>query len=231
MKSILYGVGVGPGDPELMTLKALKVIEDCDVIVLPSTSKYFCTAYQIAQKVLPGLDQKLFLGLDMPMTKDAELLEQAHSKGAERVRELLETGYKPAFLTLGDPTVYSTYMYIHKKIVEWGYQAEIINGVPSFCAAAAKLGISLGEGGDAIHIIPASYEVEEALELTGTKVLMKSGRRLEEIKELLADTEAYAVQNCGMESEQVFYNLEELPTEDSYYTTIIIRQGEIDPVI
>ena len=67
------------------------------------------------------------------------------------------------FLTLGDPTVYSTYMYIHKKIQNFGYDAEIVSGIPSFCAVAAKMGISLSEKAEELHVIPAVYQIEEGI--------------------------------------------------------------------
>ena len=81
------------------------------------------------------------------------------------------------FITLGDPTVYSTCMYIHKRIRKQGYETRIVPGVPSFCAAAARLDQSLVENQEELHIIPASYEIEEGLKMAGTKVLMKAGRK------------------------------------------------------
>ena len=79
-------------------------------------------------------------------------------------------------LTIGDPSVYSTYMYIHKRVMQAGFTAVMISGVPSFCAAAARLGISLGEMMDEIHIIPASYDVRGTVGYGGTCVYMKSGK-------------------------------------------------------
>ena len=91
--------------------------------------------------------------------------------------EVLDAGKDAAFLTLGDPTVYATSMYIHQRIAGMGYRTSIVSGVPSFCAAAAKLDVSLGEKQEQIHIIPASYDVEAAMQLPGTKILMKAGKR------------------------------------------------------
>ena len=86
------------------------------------------------------------------------------------------------FLTIGDPSIYSTCMYIHKRLKRMGYETELIPGIPSFCAAAARLDISLSENSDELHIIPASYGVEESMRLQGTKVFMKSGRKMAEVK-------------------------------------------------
>lgn len=225
MSGKLYGVGVGPGDPELMTLKAVRIIKDADVIVIPTKDKESCVAYQIAKKTVEGLEQKECFCFKIPMTKEEVILKKMYGEVAEAIGRLLSTNKKVVYLTLGDPTVYSTYMYVHEIIQKAGYETEIINGITSFCAAAAKSGISLGERQEAIHIIPASYGVEQALTLTGTKILMKSGKALEVLKDRLKDTAVYAVQNCGMENEKITNKLSELSTENSYYTTIIIKQN------
>lgn len=107
-----------------------------------------------------------------------------------------------AFLTIGDPSVYSTYGYIHRRIAAWGGNVKMISGVPSFCAAAASLGISLGDNRDEIHVIPGSYEVEETMALSGTRVYMKSGKSLAHLKALLEEQQkekkmsVYCVENA-----------------------------------
>lgn len=93
------------------------------------------------------------------MIKDKEKLTISHNKIYSDIVSELEDGKSVAMLTIGDPSVYSTYMYIHKRVMQAGFTAVMISGVPSFCAAAARLGISLGEMMDEIHIIPASYDV------------------------------------------------------------------------
>ena len=85
MKAKLYGVGIGPGDPELLTLKALRVIKESDVIALPGSDPKDTVAYEIVKRAYPGLDEKELLAVDMPRTKDTEKLEQSHSEGASRL--------------------------------------------------------------------------------------------------------------------------------------------------
>lgn len=225
MTGILYGVGVGPGDPELLTLKAVRIIRECDLIAIPTADKETCTAYHIVKQALPDIEGKEVISVVMPMTKNKDELDASHRTGAKRVEAFLKQGRKVAFLTLGDPTVYSTYLYIHKRVLEDGCRAEIINGIPSFCAAAARLGEGLAEGSVQLHVIPGSYHIQNAFTLPGTKVFMKAGSKLGQVKEQLKalGLKAVMVENCGMEQEKVYYGLEEIPEEAGYYSLIIVK--------
>ena len=228
MSGCLYSVGVGPGDPELMTLKALQTIKKCQVLILPAESREKCVAYQIAAQILPEVSEKPFICLVMPMTKDKERLEKTHSEGTLKVAEILSKGEDAAFLTLGDPTVYATSMYIHQRIAQMGYPTEIVSGVPSFCAAAAKLGISLGERQEQIHIIPASYDVEAAMQLPGTKILMKAGKKMPVVRQCVKEHKGWAamVENCGMAEEHLWTDVENMPEQPGYYTLVIAKDGK-----
>lgn len=223
----LYSIGVGPGDPELMTLKAVHTISKCPVLVLPAESRQKCVAYQIARHILPEIDEKEAVCLVMPMTKDKEKLERNHEEGAVKVAQILEEGRDAAFLTIGDPTVYATSMYIHQRVAQMGYQTQIISGVPSFCAAAAKLGVSLGEKQEQIHVIPASYDIEMAMQLSGTKILMKAGKRMPFVKQCVKKHQGWAamVENCGMPDEHVWINPDSMPDQPGYYTLVIAKDG------
>ena len=122
-------------------------------------------------------------------------------------------------MTLGDPTVYSTYIYIQRIVKKCGYDAEIINGVPSFCAVAAKLGDSLADRSEQLHIIPSNYDIKEALKLQGNKILMKAASE--------QGQEALMIENCGMEEEKIYHSVEEMPEKATYYTTLLVKE-EID---
>ena len=226
MKAKLYGVGIGPGDPELLTLKALRIIRESAVIALPGSDPRETVAYKIVKGAYPELDQKELLAVDMPMTKDPEKLEASHQAGAEAVCACLEAGRQVAFLTLGDPTVYSTYLYVHKRVLNAGYEAEIISGITSFCAVAARLNMGLVEKAEPLHVIPASYQISEALKLPGTKVLMKAGKKMEKVKEELKalGEEAVMIENCGMPEEKIYRSAEEIPEDAGYYSLIIVKE-------
>lgn len=249
---VLYGIGVGPGDPGLMTLKAVNTIKACDIIAIPAVSKEECYAYSIVQAVLPEIEEKQIMCTPFPMIKDKEKLTISHNKIYCDIVSELQDGKNVVMLTIGDPSVYSTYMYIHKRVMQAGFTAVMISGVPSFCAAAARLGISLGEMRDEIHIIPASYDVRDTVGYGGTCVYMKSGKKLAELIEVLRTTDGsdtktdegadmclsdvnskggirkkkmtvYGVTNCGMESERVYRGLDELTEAKGYLTIVIVK--------
>lgn len=228
MNGILYGIGVGPGDPELMTLKALRCIRESDVIILPSAPKEECYAYQIVRQVCPEVEQKKIICLPFPMIKDKEKLKQEHDAIFSVLCTYLEAGKTVGFLTIGDASVYSTYSYMHTRAVKAGKVAYYVSGVPSFCAVAATLGISLGDNRDEIHIIPGSYEIEESMKLSGTKIYMKSGKKLLELLDSLkaqniADERIFAVSNCGLPSQKIAYGMTQIRALDSYLTIVIVK--------
>lgn len=230
MAGILYGVGVGPGDPELLTIKALNLIRSCDMIGIPVKDAASCSAYRIVLKAAPEIADKPVITVPIPMTTDKKELESAYETGCRRIEKELSKSLKIAFLNLGDPTVYGTYMGIHERIVKDGYHAELISGVPSFCAVAAALQIPLASGEESIHILPAYYRFEEAEKYDGTRILMKPAGRLPEVKRRLAELEgegklsAYAVTNCGMKDQAVYREIGELSDHAGYFTTIIVKE-------
>ena len=120
MKGTLIGVGVGPGDPELMTLKAVRMIRENEVIAVPGKQPKETVAYQIAVQAAPELADKTLLPLYMPMTMDAEERENNWKIAADTAEQQLEQGKNVVFLTLGDPTVYSTFSYVKKLVEEHG---------------------------------------------------------------------------------------------------------------
>lgn len=223
----LYGIGVGPGDAELLTLKGARLIRECDVIVLPRSGKKVNVAYEIARKAVPEAETKEILEVDMPMTRDQSILERAHKQAAETVIGHIDAGRTVVFLTLGDPSIYSTYCYVHNLVKDAGRDTEIVPGVPSFCAVSAKLGEALTEASEGLHIIPASYEgLEDALNLEGTKVLMKSGKAIGEVKELLQKRgeTVRMVERCGMEGERVYDSLDEIEENASYFSVLVVKK-------
>ncbi|MGI6014529.1 MAG: precorrin-2 C(20)-methyltransferase [Oscillospiraceae bacterium] len=225
---IFYGVGVGPGDPELLTLKAVRVLEQCSVIAAPQTKSGEMLALRIAEQSV-DFCEKTILPLQFTMARDVEQQAQAHRIAAQAVEAYLAAGQDVAMLNLGDVSIYATYGYLMELLQAKGYQTVMVPGVPSFCAVAARLGTSLTSIDKPLHIIPAGDEnLERTLALSGTKVLMKAGKRIPKViaalEEQNALDQASMVQNCGLENEIVYRNLQELKASAGYFATIVVKE-------
>ncbi len=234
MTGKLYGVGIGPGDPELITVKAKRILAEADVVAVPKTA---AEKASLAQTIAEGTIEKgkELLELLFPMSFDAKVLERSWDEAIGQIREKLEQGKTVSFITLGDPTVYSTYMYIHKQLQQEGYDTEIVPGITSFCAAAARAGISLGENRETIAIVPSAYEcdnLENILKSFDNIVLMKLSKSLPKLKELLKSEglseSAVLVSKCGLEDEEITYDLN-LPDDEkiSYFSTMLVKKGGV----
>lgn len=226
MKGKLYGIGVGPGDPELLTIKAIKTMEKCDVIAVPSSNDGEKTAYNI---VLEYIKDKEQIECPFSMEKNKEKRIEKRKIVANSLIQLLEEGKTIGFITLGDPTIYSTYMYIHKIVKEKGYDTEIISGIPSFVATAAALDISLCEGDETLHIIPGTNEenICKIKNIKGNKVIMKSGRNMNKVLDTLEkmNMDVSIVERCTMKEEKIVKGLANIKkTEPMYFSVIIGKE-------
>ncbi len=226
MKGIAYGVGVGPGDPEYMTLKAVRLIRENRVIAVPGRDAKETTAYQIAVQAVPELAEKTLVPVNMPMVKDRAKIDEAHREAAKLFEGYLDQGKNVVFLTLGDPTVYCTFSYIQHYLEADGYPIELVSGITSFCAAAAALGVPLVEWDEPLHVQPAVHKLEAELELPGNYVLMKSASKMAEVKEILrrSGRQVRMVENCCMDGERRFYSVDEMPDDAGYFSLIIAKE-------
>lgn len=226
---VFYGVGVGPGDPELITLKALRIIKECSVIVLPSSPREECRAYNIVKESIPDIDKKDILELPFPMTMSKEELDTFHKGSAEKIKAILNDGKDAAFLTIGDPLLYSTYIYISEILMTEHISCEAVSGISAVFASAAATHTVLAKKDEEVHIIPQVMDCDEALKLTGTRIFMKRkkdfGTMLLKLREHEDDSRIIvrAVSNCGMENETVYYSAKDIPSDVDYLTTIIVK--------
>ncbi len=217
-KGRLYAIGVGPGDPELLTLKAVRTIRNVDVIASPAKDGKPGVAYGIAVSAVPEISDKETVTLDFPMTKDS--LTEAHDEVVRKLTEILSEGKNIGFLTLGDPSFYSTFSYVSEAVMKKGYDVEVINGVPSFAAVAARLRISLAVDEGSVLITSGEYS-----EYRGTLVIMKAGSKLKELKDLIirSGRKAYLVENCGMENERIYKGIDEMPDRTAYFSIVVVE--------
>lgn len=225
-KGIAYGVGVGPGDPELMTFKAVKLIRENDVIALPGKEPKETVAYKIAVAVAPELAEKELVPVYMPMIKDRELIDKEHQKAAKLIEGYLDLGKNVVYLTLGDSTIYCTFSYIQHYLEADGYQTELVPGITSFCAAAARLNVPLVEWNESLHVVPAVHRLGEELDREGNYVLMKSASQMAKVKETLRQSgrKVMMVENCSMENEKVYRSVDEIPDDAGYFSLVIAKE-------
>ena len=225
-RGVVYGVGVGPGDPELLTLKAVRTIRACPVIAVPGNVVTESLAYRIALPAVPELAEKELVPLPSPMVRNRAQVMDAHAKNATTIERYLDQGKDVACLVLGDPSIYCTFGYLRQALEADGYETVTVAGVPSFCAAAARLGSTLVEGDRPLHLTVAStLSSPDDLPTSATHVIMKAGGHMHEVKPLLeeAGLEAQAVERCDLEGEQVYPSLEVIPDDAGYLTLIIAR--------
>lgn len=226
-KGVFYGVGVGPGDPELLTLKAARILRQCPVVAAPRTKSGEMLALDIARRAVP-LEDKTILPLFFTMERDEAKRRAAHEEAAAAVEAELAAGRDVAMLNLGDVSIYATYSYLMETLRARGYETVMVPGVPSFCAVAARLGVSLTGMDTPLHIVPASGPLQATLALPGTKILMKSGRQIPQVLETLRQQgllqQASMVQNCGLPDEAIYQDMEKVPSAAGYFATIVVKE-------
>ena len=226
MRGTVYGVGVGPGDPELMTLQACRLIRENDCIAVPGKEAKESVAYKIAVQAVPELADKDLIPIHMPMVKDRHQIGEEHLRGAALIRQYLDQGKNVVFLTLGDSTIYCTFSYLQHLLEKEGYPVELVSGIPSFCAAAARLNLPLTEWDEPLHVLPAVHKTDAAMDLPGTYVLMKSASHMKDVKDTLRKSgrDVQAVIDCGMATEAVYRDLEEIPDDAGYFALVIAKE-------
>ncbi len=241
MPGTLHVIGIGPGDPELLTLKAVRIIKGTEVLCVPrGREEGSSLALSIVEKAV-SLNGKEIVEAHFPMMKTknsgkvegASALDAKWNETAENIVSRLNKGKDVAFLTLGDPTIYSTFFYLYDKLLVLcpELNIKIIPGVSSINASAAQANISLGLGNEKIAVLPANYldNLKETLEVFDTVVLMKVNKVLNEIKGLLSEMalleNAVCVSRAGMDDEQIFSDIRDIDQEKlNYFSMVIVRK-------
>jgi precorrin-2/cobalt-factor-2 C20-methyltransferase len=231
----LYGIGVGPGDPELITLKALKVLQRVPHIFAScSTKNNYSLALNIIRSHLNGAGLE---PLPFPMTRDSRVLQEAWEANARRVLEVLTAGSDAAFVTLGDPLTYSTFGYLLKtlKKLHPGLNIITIPGITSYAAAAALSHIPLSEGEESFYVVSGALgaaRLREVVDRSDNIVMLKTYRHFDAIYRALEDLNlldrATCISRCGLEGETVVEDLRTLKGRPLPYLSMIIikKQGK-----
>ncbi len=230
----LYGVGIGPGDPDLITFKGVEMLSRCRHVFVPKAKHTTnSVALGIIRKHLnpaAKIHEVIF-----PMVTDQAVLEARWHETAKAIAGVLITGEDICFPTLGDALLYSTYIYLVRalRVILPEVRVITIPGITAFSAAAALTGFPIGEGKQPVTIIPTAddlTDLRKALRAKGTVVIMKIGKRLEAVLELLEQHDALEagvfVSHAGMPNEHVETDLRKLRGCDQRtgYLSIILTQ-------
>lgn len=229
MNGILYGIGVGPGDPELLTLRAMRALREADVVLSAASSK---NEHSIARSIAaPYLSDAIAeQELRFPMTHDRAALKLAWRENAEVTASLLQDGKNVVFLTLGDPLIYSTFGYLMQSLKKICPDASItvIPGITSFQAAAAATGTILCESHENLLISPGIKSEEtllQDLQLADNIAILKAYKNIDAIRQALRKTPKKLrhtfVSRLGLEGEQVCGLIEDVPTQPTYLSLLL----------
>lgn len=239
MNAALYIIGIGPGDPDLLTRKAFLVLNECQAIAAPSSSREgTSTALSIVDQAM-DISRKEIHQLHFPMEKihgdsgPSSDVQKAWVKAAEQVLSLLAEGKNVAFPTLGDPAIYSTGYYLYETILALRPETKVsfIPGISAMSACSATTGIPLCLGDDKLAVIPATFsmhDIRQTLENFDTIIFMKVHRVLDELIALLQELDlldcAVLVERAGMENECIHTKLSDIREQVHYFSTILVRK-------
>jgi precorrin-2/cobalt-factor-2 C20-methyltransferase len=232
----LYGVGVGPGAPDLMTVRAVNVLKQVDVIAIPRRSEFDASvAWGIAEPMVGAVEGQERLYLNFPMVKDPSILRPAWDIAFTKILERLKQGKSVAFIAEGDPFIYSTFIYLYHEAVErWpGVEIEVVPAVSSIQAVPALVGMPLADGQERIAILPATYGTEDLKQVFqnfDTTILMKVGKVMPEIVEALESEglldRAVYVSRGTMDRQKVVTDLRSIKNDRcDYFSMVVVRKG------
>lgn len=245
MTGRLFVIGVGPGDPELLTLKAARIVRNVPVLFVPKGREEGASlALSILSGALP-IDGKNVVELHFPMvktkghreacagTREKDELDGKWAVAVDAVLQTLESGRDGAFITVGDPSIYSTFFYLVDRLQEKRprLSIEIVPGISSINASACRAGVSLGLGNERIAVLPANYleRLEATLETFDTVVLMKVNKVFDAVRDILVrmnlENAAVYVARAGMTDERIVRDIQQVRNEDlNYFSLVIVRK-------
>ncbi|MEM7195456.1 MAG: precorrin-2 C(20)-methyltransferase [Pseudomonadota bacterium] len=229
----LYGVGVGPGDPELITLKAARLITDCALITYISSTGGHSMSRSIAAGLLDGAESRgqIEYPIVMPMCDNRELANSAYDQGADRIRQSLDAGDDVVFLCEGDPFFFGSFAYLHDRLAA-AYDVKVIPGVMSLTAAAAATGHAMGLLGENVAVISGRRDDGDILDTLArfdNVAIMKPGRRRAKLVELIQQAgrsdRAIYLEYVGHEKQRIETDISQLgDAPGPYFSLFILRR-------
>lgn len=220
----LIAIGVGPGDPELLTVKAVKAIQNADIIMCPASKEDRPSiALSIVSSLIDKSKNQEIMKLIFPMTKNKNILEQTWKKNAKEMAKKVLSGKNVVYLTIGDPYLYSTWIYMHKDLEENypNMNISVIPGIVSMFTFASKVGVSIAEGAEKVAIIPSCYDLSSVKEIaknSETMIFLKDGRYFDQVINVLKES--------GFPDDSIFAIGQDLGTENEIIRKLTL--GEVN---
>jgi precorrin-2/cobalt-factor-2 C20-methyltransferase len=220
----LIGIGVGPGDVDLLTVKAVRAIQNADIIMCPASNESRPSiAFTVVSPIIDQSKNQEIIKLIFPMTKDKDVLEATWKKNAKIMAKTVLTGKNVVYLTVGDPFLYSTWIYMHKDLKE-NYpkmDVSVIPGIVSMFTFASKVGVSIAEGAEKVAIIPSCYDLSSVKEIakhSESMIFLKDGRYFDQVIEVLKES--------GFPNDSIFAIGQDLGTENEIIRKMTL--GEVN---
>ena len=204
--SKFYGIGVGVGDPEMITIKAVNALKELDIVIVPDAGRDFeSTAYSIAKNYLK--EDCTIINMEFSMNPDIKKRQEERIKNSKIVEEYLNTGKNVGFLTIGDPMTFSTYVYLLENISDF-HEVETIAGISSFADMSSRFNLPLVMGNETLKVVPLhkKCDIKKEIESADNIVFMKVALKFRELKEAIRETgnmnNVLMVSESGKESQK-----------------------------
>jgi len=228
---IVYSIGLGPGDPELITLKAKRILQESDIVVVPQSDE---TGRSVAKEiVLRYISEDKVMMYYFPMNNDRRELQRRYTELSEKIKELLQQGKSISYVTMGDPTIFSTSNYLTEKLLARGITVRHIPGISSINAASTILSLPLCVKGENFGVYEMPSDVDMAVELIQrhpTTVFMKVNKRLPVLMaavEIVRPEKAYLTRRLGLDGEMIYNMLNGAPPPEAAYLSVaVIRKSK-----
>jgi precorrin-2/cobalt-factor-2 C20-methyltransferase len=220
----LVGIGVGPGDVELLTVKAVNAIHNADIIMCPASKEDRPSiALSVIESIIDKSKNQKIIKLIFPMTKDKDILEASWKKNAKIMAETVLEGKNVVYITVGDPYLYSTWIYMHRDLKEKypDMDISVVPGIVSIFSFASKVGVSVAEGAEKVAIIPSCYDLSSVKEIakhSESMIFLKDGRYFDQVIEVLKES--------GFPDNSLFAIGQDLGTENEIIRTMTL--GEVN---
>lgn len=231
--SKFYGIGIGVGDPEMITLKAVKALKELDIVIVPDAGRDFeSTAYSIAKDYLKP--ESKIINMEFSMNPDIKRRQEERMRNGAVVEKYLGMGKNVGFLTIGDPMTFSTYVYLLENILDV-HEVITIAGISSFADITSRFNLPLVMGNETLKVVPLhkNCDIEKEIESADNIVFMKAALKFKELKKVLKKmglmNNILMVSESGKEKQKIYFNLDEADEENiPYFSTIILKKGGVE---